>query len=171
MNERSDRFVPLAAAVLAVIFPFMVFGWMAFSHRNDPDIFINRTARDNQMEDRVEKLQINMELWKTMTWLQKEKTVYMAIMIFQRNFNAAILQSPAFYVQKIDEFLRRYPDAWDKSILAVLRYLAVDEFDFYNGEDKDQLARRMLGEKRYKIRKNLMGGISDSMMENADGHW
>ena len=63
--------------------------------------------------------------------------------------DVAILNANDFYAAKIDETLKANPAVANMDILSMLRILAVMEYDFYNGENKDELARKILGEKGF----------------------
>lgn len=97
----------------------------------------------------MNQLSRNTVLWDRMGEEEKKRAVEAVIGLYRGRDNAAILNSREFYVGKIDETLRMNPPVQNVDIMTLVRILAIMEYDFYNGENKDDLARKTLGEKGF----------------------
>lgn len=64
-----------------------------------------------------------------------------------------IRRAPGEYVKIIDTISGQNPDALQAPFMNVLSYAAIMEYDFDNGENKDALARRVLGEANFLANK------------------
>jgi hypothetical protein len=62
--------------------------------------------------------------------------------------NATIGRPADYYVSRIDEMLEQNPNT-PQGIPALLKILAVMDYDYDSGQDKDQLAREVLGPQLY----------------------
>lgn len=100
--------------------------------------------------DMMSQLSRNMSIWTKLTSDEKKQAVGAVINLFKNRNNIAILNDAAFYSGKIDETLRTNPASGNLDIMAILRILAIMEYDFYNGENKDELAKKTLGEKGFE---------------------
>lgn len=69
-----------------------------------------------------------------------------------------IKKSPGFYVQMIDEMVLQNVEMLNIPFGNVLTYVAIMEYDFDNGENKDELAKRTLGEERFLINRQRIFG-------------
>ena len=107
------------------------------------------------------------EVWQEMEkssyiWLQimdmhgKELTVSRQKELFRAQ--GAIINKPAFlYVELIDRMARENQDMLKAPFKDVLRVLAIMEYDFDIGRDKDELARQVLGEDIYWSNRQRLG--------------
>ena len=78
------------------------------------------------------------------------KSVETAILIFRDRQNSAILRPAEFYVSQIDQAVAANSDLQNADLLTVVKMMSVMQYDFYNGQDKDVLAKEVLGEEMYK---------------------
>ncbi|NLE64538.1 MAG: hypothetical protein GX606_01325 [Elusimicrobia bacterium] len=69
-----------------------------------------------------------------------------------------IRKTPGHYVDMIDGILEQSPPLREAPFLNVLGYAAVMEYDFDNGQNKDELARQMLGEANFEANKRRILG-------------
>lgn len=99
--------------------------------------------------DMMNQLSRNMALWGQMNLEEKKQAVSAVIAIYKSRDNVAILNSSDSYVSRIDETLASDPSVINLDILTVLRILAIMDYDYYNGQDKEKLAKETLGEKAY----------------------
>ncbi len=76
----------------------------------------------------------------------KEEVVRQYIGLYRRN-GAVISKDPVLYVPMIDEMFSSSPSMMDRPFADVIRMLAVLEYDFDNGQNKDYLALQILGSK------------------------
>ena len=69
-----------------------------------------------------------------------------------------VIQKPPYqYVDIIDTISSENPALLDSSFKDVIMFTAIMEYDFNNGEDKDALAHRVLGEQMYQTNKQRLG--------------
>ena len=66
-----------------------------------------------------------------------------------RQAGIAITKPPEHYTVMIDDMIYNNPSVSSKPFSDILRIVAVMEYDFNNGQNKDTLARQLLGEKVY----------------------
>lgn len=101
-------------------------------------------------EQMMNQLSVNCALWGQLSAENKKKAVDAVIQYYKIRDNIAILGSPDFYVQKVNETLAGDPGVANLDLPRVIKILAVMEYDFYNGQNKDELAKQTLGEKMYE---------------------
>jgi len=92
----------------------------------------------------------NLKLWSSLSTENKKKAVEAAISIFRDRENSAILQPAGFYVTQIDQGLNANPQMQQADILSIVKMMAVMQYDFYNGQNKEALAKEVLGEQMYQ---------------------
>lgn len=92
----------------------------------------------------------NLKIWSSLSAENKKKSVEVAISLFRDRENSAILQPAAFYVTQIDQGLNANPQMQQADILSIVKMMAVMQYDFYNGQNKDTLAKEVLGEQMYE---------------------
>jgi len=95
------------------------------------------------------QLSQNMSLWGRLNAAEKKQAVEAVIGLYKNRDNVGILNTGEFYTNKIDETIRGNPSVANMDIMTMVRILAIMEYDFYNGENKDALARKTLGEKGF----------------------
>ncbi len=105
-----------------------------------------------EFEDMMTELMGSMEVWDDLAPAQKVQAVRAMMQVFQQTENAVIRQPPEFYVPRIEAMLQENPE-FPHGLPAMLKVLAVMEYDFETGEDKDVLAREVLGERLYALNK------------------
>ena len=101
-------------------------------------------------EQMMNQLSVNCALWGQLSAENKKKAVDAVIQYYKIRDNIAILGLPDFYVQKVNETLAGDPGVANLDLPRVIKILAVMEYDFYNGQNKDELAKQTLGEKMYE---------------------
>ena len=99
--------------------------------------------------DMMNQLSRDMSLWVRLNPEEKKLAVDAVISLYKNRENIAILNNSDFYVGKIDDSVRSNPIAVNMNIMTILRVIAVMEYDFFNGTNKDDLARQTLGEKAF----------------------
>ncbi len=108
------------------------------------------------------------QIWKAMersseVWLlmmendAKALTVTRQIDLYKQQEGVTISKDPAYYVQMIDGISAENPSLLNRPFKEVLRFVAILEYDFDNGEDKDTLALKLLGDKMYEANKTRLG--------------
>lgn len=74
------------------------------------------------------------------------KEMLLAHMIQRYRKDGIMIQKPpAYYASMIDGMTGEAPEMLDKPLPQLLQVAAIIEYDFDNGQDKDELARRLLG--------------------------
>ncbi|MBP7162845.1 MAG: hypothetical protein KBB26_04860, partial [Candidatus Omnitrophica bacterium] len=64
-----------------------------------------------------------------------------------------------YYVGLIDSMSRESPDMLTQPFDRVLQIVAIDEYDYENGQDKDMLAYQILGSKEAVIQNRQRLGL------------
>ncbi len=70
-----------------------------------------------------------------------------------RQEGAKINAPPAHYVQLIDQIAQENPQMLQRPFGELLQILAIVDYDFDNGMDKDLLARKVLGDAGFEANK------------------
>lgn len=89
----------------------------------------------------------NLTLWPSLSQDNKKKAVEAIILLYRSRQNTAILRPADFYASQIDQSLKANPALQGTDLMSILKILSVMEYDFYNGQDKEALAKEVLGEK------------------------
>lgn len=111
-------------------------------------------------EQMMNQLSVNCTYWNQLSDENKKRAVDAVIQLYRVRDNVAILGSPDFYVRKVNETLAGDPGVANLDLPQVIKILSVMEYDFYNGQNKDEVAKQTLGEKMYeanKLRKMVSG--------------
>lgn len=104
-----------------------------------------------------QELETSSYIWlKIMDMHGKEITVSRQKELFRAQ-GAVITKPSFFYVELIDRMARENPDMLKAPFKDVLRVLAIMEYDFDIGRDKDELARQVLGEDIYWTNRQRLG--------------
>lgn len=109
----------------------------------------------------MNQLSQNLTVWKTMDSANKKQAIEAVIRLYATRENSAILKPADFYVQKLDEALAGNPGMANSNLITIVKILSVMEYDFYNGKNKEDLARETLGEKMaqaIKMKHQYLGG-------------
>lgn len=134
--------------------PLCLFAWMAVSHSKNAPLF-DPKERDAAAIQKAEPLGQNMSSWDNLSWDDKESAAAMAIEFFRKTANIAILKSPQHYVLLINTLLKEKPEAKEQSIFVILQSLAIQEYDFFNGQNADAQAKQLLGPELFERNKNF----------------
>ncbi len=92
----------------------------------------------------------NLTLWPALSLDDKKQAVDAAILIFRDRQNSAILRPSDFYVEQIDLAIKANGELQATDIMSMVKMMSVMQYDFYNGQDKDALAKEVLGEQMYQ---------------------
>lgn len=104
-------------------------------------------------EQMMNQLSVNCMYWNQLSDENKKRAVDAVIQLYRVRDNVAILGSPDFYVRKVNETLAGDPGVANLDLPQVIKILSVMEYDFYNGQNKDEVAKQTLGEKMYEANK------------------
>lgn len=67
-----------------------------------------------------------------------------------------IKKSPGYYVNVINSISEQDPASLEVPFMNLLSYAAIVDYDFDNGQNKDELARRVLGEENFKANRERL---------------
>jgi hypothetical protein len=99
------------------------------------------------------KLDTKSTVWELLIDDQsKILTVSEYISRFQQE-GVKISAPPAHYVEMIDQLTKQNPQMLDRPFGELIQMLAIIDYDFDNGMDRDVLARKVLGEQGYEVNK------------------
>lgn len=123
------------------------------------------TVRDRS-EEVVEEVSIQ-DLWKSLessseAWgliIDPQVKVYTVAKFIElyRPKKVTIKKSPVEYVQIIDDMARNNPEMLKNPFERILMIVAIIEYDFENGQDKDQMALQILGKQGFLANKQRLG--------------
>ena len=142
MNRRKALIFLVVIGLLAI-----GLGYAFLSARSEKSTA--QTGSGIVFPEMMTQLSQNMRLWERMSPQEKKQAVDAVIALYKNRDNVAILNSGDFYVGKIDETLKQNPAVVTMDIMTLIRVISVMEYDFYNGENKDDLARKVLGERAF----------------------
>lgn len=97
------------------------------------------------------ELLLSSKNWAKIPEGDKTKAVQEIMNLYQERENSAMLKPADFYVKKIDDAATLGTFPIDAPLPTLIKFFAVMEYDFYNGQDKDELAKTVLGDKIYAI--------------------
>ena len=96
-----------------------------------------------------EQLEVSSEIWALiMDYTPKEVTVARYIRLYAEG-GIYIRKSSNHYLKLVDSMAKESPDLLKSPFREVLRFIAIMEYDFDNGQDRDKLALQALGRKLY----------------------
>lgn len=110
-----------------------------------------------QMSDILAALARSSEAWGLMIDMEaKAAVVSHFISVFARN-GVVIEKPPAYYAQAIDGMTQSRNEMLSMPFPDLLQTIAIIEYDFNNGMDKDALARKVLGENAWVQNRKRLG--------------
>jgi len=109
------------------------------------------------LEDVWDELQFTSEIWADMIDFEpKVTTVEKFIEDFK--MEGATIRKPAiYYVKVIDQMIEGSPAMLKRPFKDVVRFVAIVEYDYDNGNDRDTMARKLLGEESYQNNRRRLG--------------
>ena len=105
----------------------------------------------------LQQLNNNVETWSSVGQADRVAAVDAVIKLFQTRENVAILNTPEFYSQRIDEYLGANPTMRSLTLPTLIKIASVMEYDFYNGQNKDDLAQQVLGPQLFEQNRQRLG--------------
>ncbi len=97
------------------------------------------------LDDVVRSLDDSSEAWPLMIDAEAKEAVVRQYIYRYRQQGAAIHKPAAYYVQMIDAMSQQSPEMLERPFPQVLQTLAIIEYDFDNGSNKDAMALKVLG--------------------------
>ncbi len=119
--------------------------------------------RDAQAEEIVSLDQMVTALdesgqpWSLMMDMEAKQAVVAYYIQRYQEQGVVIAKSPDFYAKMIDAMSAGAPQMLDNPFPRVLQVVAIMEYDFDNGYDKDAMARQILGEEGYRNNRQRLG--------------
>lgn len=101
------------------------------------------------ISDIFKALETSSKAWVLMIDAEAKEMVVQHFIDTFRQQNAVIRKPAHTYVPLIDEMARNQPQMLENPFENILRLTAIMEYDFDIGQDKDALAKKVLGEKAY----------------------
>ena len=103
------------------------------------------------------ELEYSSEIWPLIIDRQpKEITIREYVNLFRQK-GVTIKKPASYYVDFIDQMLNDRPDLLNSPFKDVLQFAAIIEYDFDNGQNKDQMALRLLGQQVFEENKRRLG--------------
>ncbi len=96
------------------------------------------------LDEVVASLSVSGRDWRLLLDPREKALVVAAFIDRFREQGVIIRKPPSLYVGMIDQMAAQTPEMLDRPFPGILQVMAVIEYDFDNGEDKDAMARRIL---------------------------
>ncbi len=110
-----------------------------------------------EMKTIWEDLEISSQVWPLIIDMESKEVIVAKFMEDFRSQGITFRKSPMHYAQMIDSMSFDNPELLNNSFEKVLQMVAIVEYDFNNGMNPDELARRVLGEQAYQQNKQRLG--------------
>ena len=154
MNKNSVIIVFSILAVGTVLFWVRLSSTeaqMGPSQHNPAAMTVKGAAQQNpaQMAAILNALSKNMAPWLQINDQERILAVAAVMEMFKTQSNTIIKNPAPYYVQRINQTLGQNAATREMPLDRLLMIMAVMEFDFDNGQDKEQLAKEVLGEKMF----------------------
>ncbi|MBF0478266.1 MAG: hypothetical protein HQL26_02165 [Candidatus Omnitrophica bacterium] len=115
-------------------------------------------SSDAEITDLWADLEASSQVWPLMIDTEpKVLTVQRQIDLYKQD-GVTIKKDPMFYVQTLDSMAEQNPDMFKAPFKELLKIAAVIEYDFDNGQNKDAMAKAVLGEKGFQQNKQRVNG-------------
>jgi len=104
-----------------------------------------------------EGLAVSSEIWPRLIDQQIKNLIVVTYIDWYREQGVMIKKSPAEYVILLDSMGQQDVSLLQRPFQDVLRVLAIMEYDFDNGMNKDQMALKVLGKELYEQNRKRLG--------------
>lgn len=101
----------------------------------------------------MSQLSENLKTWGTLHPDDQRLAVAAVMQLLGQQGRGKITQPPAYYADRINQTLMANKEVLDMPLDRVLVIMAVMDYDFDNGQDKDKLAQEVLGPSMYAANK------------------
>jgi len=109
------------------------------------------------LDQMVTALNESARPWALMMDMEAKQAVVEHYIQQYRDQGVVIGKPPAFYAQMIDAMADQSPEMLDNSFDRILQVVAIMEYDFDNGMNKDAMARQVLGEEGFRSNRQRLG--------------
>lgn len=104
------------------------------------------------------KMENNSHSWALMIDMEPKILTVQRMIDHFKNQGATIKKDPSHYAQMIDSMAFQNPQLLDQPFENIMRVISIIEYDFSNGQNKDQLARQIFpDDKHFKANKQRLG--------------
>lgn len=120
------------------------------------------TAQEQQIptspdiQNKIAELNLKCEIWPSLGNNDKIAAVKEIIKLFRERENSAILNPADYYVPKLDALVQINPPMLGLTLPTLVKIVTVMEYDFFNGQNKDELAKQVLGPQLYEENKKRL---------------
>lgn len=116
---------------------------------------VNSPARKTPEEynDMMAKLSQNLSTWSSIHPEDQKLAVAAVMQLLAQQQQGKISRPPAYYAQRINQTILGNQEVLDMPLDRVLVIMAVMDYDFDNGQDKEKLAEQVLGPAMYAANK------------------
>lgn len=114
-------------------------------------------SQDESVKKLIVELKSSSTLWARVSDQQIKAYVVYYFIGQYKQAGITIKKHPAQYVMLIDDLAAKNPGMLSNPFAAIVQVLAIIEYDFDNGQDKDAMARKVLGEQGYLTNKKRLG--------------
>lgn len=105
--------------------------------------------KDLSLQEKMDGMMVSAAGWSDLKVDEKKQAVGLIVDLYKVRENSAILKPSDFYVSKIDENLAKDASMATLGLPGIIKVLAVMEYDYYNGQNKEELAQKVLGPQLY----------------------
>ncbi len=109
------------------------------------------------IEEIWKSLETSSQIWDLMIDQEAKIETVMHFMNIFRERGVVISKPPAYYVNLIDTMAANNPAILINPFEQVLQVIAILEYDFNNGQDKDEMARKFLDPQAFLNNKKRLG--------------
>ncbi|MBI4309606.1 MAG: hypothetical protein HY591_04670, partial [Candidatus Omnitrophica bacterium] len=103
------------------------------------------------------KLETNSKVWPLLIDNQAKSMTVNEFMERFRKEKIKIQKPSSFYAKMVDDMSAQDPQMLRKPFKEILQMLAIMEYDYDNGTDRDTLARKLLGDRAYLMNRKRLG--------------
>lgn len=104
-----------------------------------------------------QELQISSEVWPLIVDQEPKEEIIQMYIDWYRDQGITIQKPSSHYVKLIDSMMVQNPGIFKSAFKDVMKFMAIIEYDFDNGMDKDRLALQLLGQETYEANKKRLG--------------
>lgn len=125
-------------------------GSIPFQNQNSPQETVN-------LSHIFKELEYTSEMWPLILETSPKETIIRQYIEWYREQGITIRKDPGYYVLLIDAAIIKDSHLLEQPFRNLLKLMAVLEYDFDYGQDKDMYAQQFLGPQLYEENKNRLG--------------
>lgn len=139
------------------------------ARKENPDAVERQESMDQEaFINMMNRLSVNLDTWETLKPSERETAVKAVINLFAEQRNVAIMKDAGHYLRRIRETLIANPEVRDMPLEQTMTVLAIMDYDYYNGQNKDELAREALGPEMFEVNKARLDAVNRGSTRPAD---